>query len=85
MDRERRFSYRWYLLWQIYILRDRLFPTQWALLVDVLHLLTEIGPLIDQAYQAILDRQIDVCTVFDLFGEVAFGFDCECFAAGETR
>ena len=77
--------YGWYLFWEVHIFRDGLLPTQRTLFVDVLHLLAKIGPLIDQAYQAILDGQVDVCAVLDLLGEVAFGFDGEGFAAGNTR
>lgn len=47
----------------------------------MLHLFAEIGLLVDQTYQSVLDLQIDICAVLDLFGEIAFGFDGECLAA----
>lgn len=42
--------YRWNFLGQIDIFSYSLFPTQGTLLVNLLHLLTEIRPLIDQPY-----------------------------------
>jgi len=77
-------SYGGDLLGEVDILGDGLLPAQGTLLVNVLHLLAQIRALVDQAYQAVLDGQVDVCALLDFLGEVAFGFDGQSFAAAAT-
>ena len=48
-------SHRWDLLGQVHLLRNCLLSTQRALLIHILHLLAEIGLLVDQADQTIFD------------------------------
>lgn len=43
-------TYRWNLLWQLHILLYDLLTLQWALLIYILHLLTQILFRIDQGY-----------------------------------
>jgi len=48
-----------------------------ALKVDVLDLVAEVGVLLDDGDQAILDLQVDLCAVFDVLRQVAACGDAE--------
>lgn len=48
-----------------------------ALEVDVLDLAAEVGGLLDDGDQAVLDLQVHLGAFFDVFGEVTAGGDAE--------
>ena len=64
---------------QLDVLRDGFGPFYWAFLIDLFQLVAQVCPRVDDADQAILDVQVDVCAFLDLFGEVSFGLDRENF------
>ena len=66
---------------QLHILGHSLDSIQRTLLIHILHLLTQILCLMNQADESVFDRQVQVCAVHDFGGEVSFGFDGEDFAA----
>ena len=70
----------WDFLGQIYVLCDGLVTLYRAFLLNVLQLVADIRLLIDDTYQAILDREVNVGTFLDFLCEVALGFDSQLFA-----
>lgn len=50
---------------------------EWALKVDVLDLVAKVGSLPDDGDQAVLDLQVHLGAVFDIFRQVAAGGDAE--------
>ena len=65
---------------QLHILGHSLDSIQRTLLIHILHLLTQILCLMNQADESVFDRQVQVCAVHHFGGEVSFGFDGEDFA-----
>jgi hypothetical protein len=72
----------WNLLGELDVLGQRgLALLDRALEVDVLDGIAEVGSLLDDGNQAILDLQVHLGAVFDVLREVAAGSDAEDLAA----
>ncbi len=64
-------SYRWDLFGQINILGDRLLSLEWARLIHVLHLFTEVQRRSEYFDQTVFDFNIDVSTLLNLLCKLA--------------
>lgn len=59
----------------IHLLCDEFVAFYRAFLVDSLQVVADICLGVDEGYQAVLDRKVDIGIFFHLLGEIAFGFD----------
>lgn len=74
------YTYWWDLLRDFHVFRDEFVAFYRALLVDILQLVTDICLGVDECYQAVLNRKVDVGIFLHFLSEIAFGFYGELLA-----